>query len=291
MWPPITYSISSVEQVPKLVRQLKANRVDMIKAYGGLSVPMMWALAADGRKQSLRVLVDQSWRNGSPELVAGGISAFAHTPDFIFGGDEGISLLKGRGVTIISTLSVVEAKARRRLQNLAFLDEPLIRDTTPPDVLADVRASKPSDAWERGPRQENEKRFRQQQQNLKRLFDAGIVFVAGTDAPYPGVFQGEGIHHELELLVEAGLTPLQAITAATANAAKLVGAGDEWGTLEPGRLANLLVVNGRPDRAVCDTRKIEMVFVRGRQLDRVRLRYDAATDPGFRPLAAVAASR
>jgi hypothetical protein len=71
MWPPITYSLSSVEQVPRLVRQLKSNRVDMIKAYAGLSVPMMWALAAEARKQSLRVLVDQSWRNGSLELVAG----------------------------------------------------------------------------------------------------------------------------------------------------------------------------------------------------------------------------
>jgi imidazolonepropionase-like amidohydrolase len=200
-------------------------------------------------------------------------------------------LLKQRGVTFISTLSVTEAKARRRLQDLSFLAQPLIRDTTPPAVLEEVRASRPSEAWERGPRQENEKRFRQQQANLKRLFDAGIVFVAGTDAPYPGVFQGEGIHHELELLVEAGLTPLQAITAATANAATLVGAADEWGTLEPGRLANLVVVNGRPDRDVADTRKVDMVFVRGRQVDRGALRYNPATDPGFRPLASAAAPR
>lgn len=290
-WPPITYSLSSVEQVPRLVRQLKASRVDMIKAYTGLSVPMVWALAAEARKESLRVLVDQSWRNGSLELVAGGISAFAHTPDFLFGGEEGLAMLKQRGVTFISTLSVCEAKARRRLQDLSFLDQPLIRDTTPPGILAEVRASRPSEAWERGPRQENEKRFRQQLANLKRLSDAGILLVAGTDAPYPGVFQGEGIHHELELLVEAGLTPLQAITAATGNAARLVGAGDDWGTLEPGRLANLVVVNGRPDRDVRDTRKVDAVVVRGRHLDRAALKYNQATDPGFRPLASLTAAR
>jgi imidazolonepropionase-like amidohydrolase len=112
-------------------------------------------------------------------------------------------------------------------QDLSFLDQPLIRDTTPPSFLEDLRAQKPSPSWERGAKQENEKRFRQQAANLKRLFDAGLLIAAGTDAPYPGVFQGEGIHHELELLVEAGLTPLQAITAAAANAARLVGAGDE----------------------------------------------------------------
>ncbi len=143
----------------------------------------------------------------------------------------------------------------------------------------------------RGEKQENEKRFRQQAANLKRLFDAGLVIAAGTDAPYPGVFQGEGIHHEMELLVQAGLTPLQAITAATANAARLMDAGDEWGTVEPGRLANLVVVNGRPDRDVRETRKIEMVVCRGRVVNRASLKYDPATDPGFRPLAAVSANR
>jgi imidazolonepropionase-like amidohydrolase len=291
LWPPISYSVASVDQVPRVIRQLKASRVDIVKAYAGLSVPVVWALAAEARKASLRVLVDQSWRNGSLELAAGGIAAFAHAPDFLFGGDEGLAMLKQRGVMFISTLSVVESKSRRRLQDLAFLAEPLIRDTTPPDFLSSLRADKPSANWERGAMQENEKRFRQQSANLKRVFDAGIAIAAGTDAPYPGVFQGEGIHHELELLVEAGLTPLQAITAATANAAKLVGAGDEWGTIEPGRLANLVVVNGRPDRVVGDSRKIEMVFWQGRQVNRERLKFDAATDPGFRPLTAVSAAR
>jgi imidazolonepropionase-like amidohydrolase len=291
LWPPISYSVTSVEQIPRVVRQLKASRVDVIKAYGGLSVPLVWALAAEGRKAALPVLVDQGWRNGSLELAAGGISAFAHSPDFLFGGDEALAMLKQRGVTFVSTLAVVESKARRRLENLSFLDQPLIRDAVPPDFLEDLRASKPAANWETGPKQENLRRFRQQGANLKRLVDAGIPVAAGTDAPYPGVFQGEGLHHELELLVEAGLTPLQAISAATANAARLVGAGNDWGTLEPGRLANLLVVNGRPDRLVSETRRIDTLVLRGRPVNRDALRYDAKTDPGYRPVASVAAVR
>jgi imidazolonepropionase-like amidohydrolase len=294
LWQPISYTISSVEQIPKVVRQLKADRVDILKLYVGLSNPMVFALAAEARKNSLPVFVDQSWRNGSPELAAAGITAFAHTPDFITG-DEMIKMLKERGIMFISTLSVVESKSKRRLEDLAFLDYPLVRDTTPPDFIADIRAeakrSQESKEWNSGPKQSNLRRFKQQSANLKRLFDAGLLFAAGTDAPYPGVFQGEGIHREMELVVEAGLRPLDAITMATRNAAQLIGAKDAWGTLQPGKLANLLVVNGRPDEKIPDTRNIELVMRLGKVLDREKLKLNPETDPGFRPVSPVSSVR
>jgi imidazolonepropionase-like amidohydrolase len=120
-------------------------------------------------------------------------------------------------------------------------------------------------------------------QNAKRMFDAGVLLAAGTDAPYPGVFQGEGIHHELELLVEAGLTPLQAITVATKNAAILMGAAGEWGTLAPGHVADILVVDGNPDEDIAATRNIALVIQAGRVVDRASLEFEADNDPGFRP--------
>ena len=113
-----------------------------------------------------------------------------------------------------------------------------------------------------------------------------ILLVAGTDAPYPGVAQGEGIHRELELLVEAGLSPLEAITSATRNAAILIGAED-WGTITPGSVADLLVVDGRPDQDIRRTRDIHMVMQGGRILDRDALKFDPDTDPGFTVGAAV----
>ena len=105
--------------------------------------------------------------------------------------------------------------------------------------------------------------------------------------PIPGVFLGEGIHHELELLVEAGLRPLEAITVATRNGAQWVGAGKEWGTLESGKLANLLVINGCPDQKIQESRNIETVMRLGRILDREKLKWNPATDPGFWPVSAV----
>ncbi|HMA54990.1 MAG TPA: amidohydrolase family protein, partial [Acidobacteriota bacterium] len=95
-WPPISISVCSAAQIPGIVGELKRDGVDIVKAYLGLSNPMMFALAAEARKNSLPVFVDQSWRNGSPEIAAAGIAAFAHTPDFIWG-TEMITMLKDRG--------------------------------------------------------------------------------------------------------------------------------------------------------------------------------------------------
>src|ERR1700730_3620149 len=84
--------------------------------------------------------------------------------------------------------------------------------------------------------------------NVKRLKDVGMPFAAGTHSRYPGDFQGEGPHRELELIVESGLTPLEVITTATKNATVIMNATDEWGTLSPGRRADILLVDGKPDR-------------------------------------------
>lgn len=109
-----------------------------------------------------------------------------------------------------------------------------------------------------------------------------MLIAAGTDAPYPGLFQGEGIHRELELLVESGLTPLQAIRAATYDAARVMHAEEEWGALEPGRRADVIVVSGRPAERISDTRKVDLVIREGRVLDRQALRIDAKRDREFR---------
>jgi imidazolonepropionase-like amidohydrolase len=119
------------------------------------------------------------------------------------------------------------------------------------------------------------------------MWDAGVLITAGTDAPYPGVFLGEGLHRELELLVEAGLSPVQAITAGTLNAARFMGAEGEWGSLEAGKLANILVIDGDPSREISDTRRIDRIIKEGVVLDRESLRYDPARDPGFRATTSV----
>jgi imidazolonepropionase-like amidohydrolase len=281
VWPPISYAVASTAQIPRIVARLKADRVDFIKAYVGLSHPQIRALVEEGRKAALHVLVDQWSLNGSPDIVDDGIFAFAHlptrplNPSFLTRPPE-------RSIRFITTLAVHESFARRRLSNADFLAEPLIADTTPSASMTAMRAEvrRPLSAGEAAQMARGREGFAQALRNAKTLEDAGVLMAAGTDAPYPGDAQGEGLHRELELLVEAGLTPLQAIAVATGNAAKFVS-DESWGTLKPGNRADVLVINGRPDRTIGDSRKIDMVIRAGQILDRARLKLNPATDPGY----------
>ncbi len=279
-WPSISYALSSRYQIPKLIGRLKSANVDVVKVYTGLSHQMIDILANAAKQESMRVFVHSS----SQELMECGISAYAHMfkenvpEDFV-------KAMRRNRIRCITTLAVAESGVARRFADLSYLDDPLVRDTTPPWFLKDLKSWVARKVRPQGSsRAENFgsiQTLKQAQKNTKKLFDSGILLSAGTDAPYPGVFMGEGIHRELELLVEAGLTPLEAITAATKNAALLMEDQEEWGTLTPGKLANVLVVSGRPDKAISQTRNVDIVILQGKILDRKQLKFDEKKDPGF----------
>lgn len=283
-WPPLSYAVASVGQVAPVVKALKRDNVDLIKGYVGLSHAVLERLVEEGRKVSLRVIVDQWQRNGSPDLVEDGIYGFAHLPTRPLSTDN-VRFMHEHNTVFISTLIVFESQTRKRLRDLTFIEDPLVRDTSPPSFLAGLRAeaARKLDAGEAAHAQRWEKLQQNAMDNAKALFRAGVLLAAGTDAPYPGDMQGEGLHHELELLVASGLTPLEAITVATRNAARLIGASD-WGTIEAGKLATLLVVDGRPDRNISDTRRVVEVMLRGRKIDRESLKIAHQNDPGYEPV-------
>ena len=99
----------------------------------------------------------------------------------------------------------------------------------------------------------------------------GAHFLAGSDFPKPETMPGFGLHDELGLLVEAGLTPVEALRAATLEPAAYLAATDSMGTVEPGRVADLLLLDANPLDAIANTRRIRAVVVRGRLLDRAAL--------------------
>jgi imidazolonepropionase-like amidohydrolase len=111
--------------------------------------------------------------------------------------------------------------------------------------------------------------------NLGRLHAAGALIAAGTDAP--GI--PHGMHLELERLVAAGLSPAQAIAAATVHAARALGADADIGSIAPGRLADLLILDEDPLLDIRNTRTIRHVIQGGHLVERRKLRGGSSPDP------------
>jgi hypothetical protein len=100
----------------------------------------------------------------------------------------------------------------------------------------------------------------------------GVRLLAGTDAPNPYVFPGFSLHEELELLVRAGLSPLEALRTATINPAKFLGKEKEIGTIEKGKFADLVLLEASPLENISNTQRINAVVVNGRYLPQETLR-------------------
>ena len=104
---------------------------------------------------------------------------------------------------------------------------------------------------------------------VKAMHDAGILFLAGTDtAPGVYIFPGFSLHEELQRFVAAGFTPMEALQTATLNPARFLGMDATLGTVEKGKLADLVLLDANPLDDIRNTQKIAAVFVNGRYLSR-----------------------
>jgi imidazolonepropionase-like amidohydrolase len=109
-------------------------------------------------------------------------------------------------------------------------------------------------------------------QHVGEAHRSGVTIALGTDAAGNMLnFPGFSAHVEMQLLAEAGLTPMEVIQAATQNGAELLGRADEFGTIEPGKRADLLILAENPLDDILNTRTLEMVISEGRVVDRQAL--------------------
>ena len=118
-------------------------------------------------------------------------------------------------------------------------------------------------------------------ENTKRFFDAGIRLTVGSDAGGAVIhsLQGYNVPREFELLVESGLSPMDAIVAGTRNGAMMVGAEDRLGTIQAGKLADIVVLNTNPLNDIRNLRDIEVVILNGRMFKRSELAFQGAHAP------------
>ena len=117
------------------------------------------------------------------------------------------------------------------------------------------------------------KQFQHALESVRLMHKAGVSILAGTDtgAFNQNMFPGFSLHDELAFLVEAGLTPLEALPCATLNAARWLTRLDTLGTVEPGKLADLVLLDADPIKDIHNTTKISEVFLDGKELDRAAL--------------------
>ncbi len=169
--------------------------------------------------------------------------------------------------------TLVTLRGHAYLRQLAAAGDERLR-YLPPSIYEDDWFPE-SNGTARGPwedwRSMRQARYERKKEIVRLMTAAGVPFLAGSDTANPWAFPGFGLHDELELLVEAGLTPLQALRAATLNPARFFDRTDELGTVEEGKLADLVLLDANPLEDITNTRRIRAVVADGRLYRRADL--------------------
>lgn len=180
-----------------------------------------------------------------------------------------VQQIKAKGIVYIPTLSLDEF-AYIYARKPEWVDDPFFKASLEPGVYEMITSEKYQNDLKNSPAYlRNIHALETALKNLKKLYDAGVLIALGTDSgAMPLRAQGFSEHLELELMVQAGLTPLQAITVATKNAAQVLKIDNKFGTVQKGKTADLLIVDGNPATNIKDTRKIVAVYKAGKEVSK-----------------------
>lgn len=268
------YRPATVEEARKNVDELAAHRADLVKIWVDKvhgTVPEMKpeiykAVIDESHAKHLRVAAHLYALEDAKRLVADGVDVLAHSVRDQVVDDAFVQEMKQRGVWYVPTFTVDESffiYAERP----GFMQTKFFREAAGPQLMAKFDAPGYAEKVNRDAQTiQHKKDFEIAQQNLKKLFDGGVHVGFGTDSgALPGRITGFAEHRELELMVRAGLTPMQAITAATGENAKLLHAEDR-GTIAVGKRADLVVLDADPLIDILNMRKIFAVYHNGRSV-------------------------
>ncbi|HEX7089664.1 MAG TPA: amidohydrolase family protein [Longimicrobiales bacterium] len=193
--------------------------------------------------------------------------------------DEFIRLARRNGTVYTPTLVVYQGyqQLRARSFDASRYELPCVDPATRAKAfLTDSLPGRPDAATLARMEEAGRERYRQMLRNVKRLHDAGIPIAMGTDAGNPLTLHGPAVYLEMEAMQEAGLTPLEVLTAATRNGALAMGRLDDFGTVERGKIADLVVLDADPTADIRNVRRVALVVRGGEVWTRRELEYGAA---------------
>jgi imidazolonepropionase-like amidohydrolase len=256
------------------VRALASHHADIVKLWvddGGGSFPKMKpdiyaAIIDEAHRHKLKVAAHEFYLSDAKSLVADGIDVLAHSIRDQPVDKQLIDVMKARHVFYIPTFMVDESFFIFAEQPAVMHDD-FFRGAVGPELLKYLESEEYKDKAEHDlSLQRNKAALATGMKNLKLLFDAGVPIAFGTDSgAMPTRIAGWAEHHELESLVRAGLTPMQALVVATSGSAALLGC-DDRGTIEPGKRADFLVLAANPLDDIRNTRQMVAIWHDGREI-------------------------
>jgi len=265
----ILYGVASVEQAIESVREVAAKNISVIKIWvddrGGaqqkLAPRLYRSIIDEAKEHGIEIYAHQQYAEDMPDLLEAGVSGFLHGRIGAGLGREIAQQLTAANAFVVPNMGLGE------LRREAIGVDEFLRASLPVSVAARLgESSQRLLIANRAQAREAELRA-----SFGHLLDANVDIVLGTDAgAVPDHFFGYTGHRELEIFVRLGMTPMQAIVAATSKPAQRLGLGD-LGLLQPGYSADLVVLDENPLSDIRNTRSISSVLLNGMMLDRAGL--------------------
>ena len=258
-------------QVPAEMDSLAALNIKIVKMWVddfNKTLPKMdpevyHAIINEAHKRNMRVAAHVYYLSDARRLVSDGVDILAHSIRDSIVDDAFLAEMKAKQVIYVPTLTL-DKFSYVYAGEPEWINDPFFKASLEPGTYEMITSEKYKNDTKNSPAYaRNENGFKTAMANLKKIFDAGIPVALGTDSgAFPIRTQGFSEHLEMQLLTEAGLTPLQAIMIATKNAADALGLKD-YGVIEKGKVADLLILDGDPSVDIKNTRKISGVYKNG----------------------------
>ena len=280
-------TLSTPDEAPAWVDARLAEGSDYIKIVyeprdaNGLGAPFpsldgatLAALVVATQARGRLAVVHVSRLFAAHEALEAGADGLVHVHADRVADDALVQLARERGAFVTPTLAVIagidptlplpegsDTIEKNQRENQRFAADPAVRPYLTPEQRRGLESSPGTKLVMF--------RLATALASVRTLHEGGVEILAGSDAPNPGTAHGASLHHELELLVRAGLTPIEALRAATSVPARRFGLADR-GRIAPGLRADLLLVAGDPTTEIRATRTIERIWKNGAAVERRR---------------------
>jgi len=268
----LLYRPTNASEVAGMMEGLMKYQPQLVKIwvddFGGTTKKMdrsvYQAIIREAHKYGVSVAAHVYNLEDARQLVADGVDVLGHSIRDQLIDDKLLKQMKANQVAYIPTLTLDEF-AFAYTARPEWMDDDFFTQALEPGVYDMLNAADYHYKNRQDPQYERKiTALRNALENVKRIYQAGILVALGTDSgASPPRVQGFSEHRELELLVRAGLTPLQVISIATQHAATVLGIQDQYGTIKKGKVADLIVLGADPLHDIRNTQKIEAVLKAG----------------------------